>query len=495
MGKDFKTKLDAIFYPESIAIVGASNKFAKWGSFLTAHTLGGGYLGRIFPINPKEKEIFGREVYRSLKDIPGPVDLAYICTPVDSVYSVIKECIEKRVKGIVVITSGFSETGADGSAKEKEIVGLVEEARIPMVGPNTMGVMCTQKKLYSTGAPIYPKRGAVSFVSQSGNLGVQMIEWAEMQSIGMSKFVGSGNEGSLKKEDYLAYFGNDDDTEVILLYVEGLERGDSFFDVISDVTKRKPVIALKGGRTDEGGAAAASHTGSMASNNVILRSAFRQLGVIEVGTPADMLDISMAFDNLPLPRGDRVGIVTLGGGWGVITCDELVENGLNIATLGPDVIEALDKILPPFWSRGNPVDLVGQINPEVYKRSVEEVTRSEDVDAVICLGIVGISNAGLRSFSISAKMADLDNQEYTIRKAEYKLQDIEREFLDKVNELMNEYEKPILNVSLSAEGKRVRFQSKTGYSEVVYATPEKAVMSLVAMHNYYRYLKNHGYME
>jgi acyl-CoA synthetase (NDP forming) len=494
MGDAFKRKLDAIFYPESIAIVGASNKFAKWGSFLTAHTLGGGYLGKVFPINPNEKEIFGRMVYKSLKDVPEPIDLAFVCTPVNTVYDVVRECIEKKVRGIVVITSGFSETGAEGAGREREIVRLVEEARIPMVGPNTMGVMCTQKKLYSTGAPIYPQRGSISFVSQSGNLGVQMIEWAEMQSIGMSKFVGSGNEGSLTKEDYLAYFGNDEDTKVILLYVEGLEQGSRFFDVLSEVTKKKPVIALKGGRTDEGGVAAASHTGAMASNNIVLRSAFRQLGVIEVRTPADMLDISMAFDNLPLPRGDRVGIVTLGGGWGVITCDELVESGLKLANLGQDVIEALDVILPPFWSRGNPVDLVGQINPELYKRSVEEVTKSGDVDAVICLGIVGVSNAGLRSFSISAKMADLDNQEYTIRKAEYKLQDIEREFLDKVNELMNEYKKPILNVSLSAEGKRLRFQSKTGYSEVVYATPEKAVMSLVAMRDYYRYLKNHGYI-
>jgi len=495
MAQEFKRKLDPVFYPESIAIVGASNKFAKWGSFLMSHTIGGGYLGKIFPVNPREEMIFERKVYKRLRDIPEPVDLVYICTPVDTVPEVIRDCLEKKVRGIVAITSGFSETGSDGANKEREIVKLVEEAEIPMVGPNTMGIMCTQKRLYSTGAPIYPSRGNISFVSQSGNVGTQMLEWAESHAIGMSKFIGSGNEASLGKEDYLAYLGDDDDTRVILIYVEGFEEGERFLKIASEVSRKKPIIALKGGRTDAGGKAAASHTGSMASNSTVLRSAFKQVGIIEVQTPTDLVDVSMAFSNLPLPKGDRVGIVTMGGGWGVITCDELVEKGLRVARLGPEVIEALNTILPPFWSHGNPVDLVGQINPEIYLRSVEEVTKSGDVDAVICLGIVGVSYQGLRSFAMSAKAAALDNQEYTIRKAEEKLQSIEREFLDKVNELMSEYQKPILNVSLAADGKRIRFQAKTGYSEVVYTTPEKAVMSLVAMYHYYQYLKRHGIVE
>jgi acyl-CoA synthetase (NDP forming) len=341
-------------------------------------------------------------------------------------------------------------------------------------------------------------------MSQSGNLGNQMLEWAEMHSVGMGKFVGSGNEAILKKSDYLRYFANDPDTKVILLYMEGVEEGEEFLKIARDTTKSKPIVALKGGRTEEGGIAARSHTGSLAGNSEIMTSAFRQAGVIEAMTPTDMLDFSMALDNLPLPKGDRIGIITLGGGWGVVTSDNIIEHGLTIAKLGKKVISKLDKILPPFWSKRNPVDLVGQINPEAYVQSVEAVTSSNDVDAVICLGIVGVSSMGIRSFAASATAADLDNLEYALRQAQGRLAQIERNFLDKVNErnfldkvneLMNEYKKPIINVSLYAGGRRERYQSRTGYSEVVYTTPEKAVQSLAVMYEYYKYLMGHGITE
>jgi hypothetical protein len=226
-----------------------------------------------------------------------------------------------------------------------------------------------------------------------------------------------------------------------------------------------------------------------------MTSAFRQAGVIEAVTPTDMLDFSMALDNLPLPKGDRIGVITLGGGWGVVTSDNIIEQGLTVARLGKKVINKLDKILPPFWSKRNPVDLVGQINPEAYVQSVEAVTSSSDVDAVICLGIVGVSSMGIRSFAASATAADLDNIEYALRQAQGRLAHIERNFLDKVNELMNEYKKPIINVSLYAGGRRERYQSRTGYSEVVYTTPEKAVQSLAVMYEYYKYLAGHGITE
>ncbi|MBN1571984.1 MAG: CoA-binding protein [Deltaproteobacteria bacterium] len=495
MKDGFKTKLDPIFYPESVAIIGASNNFAKWGSFITAHMIVGGYLGKIYPINPKKDTIYGRKAYKNIADVPGKVDLAIITTPAKTVFNVVKECIEKKVGGIVVVTSGFSETDEEGIKFERELAELLEKAKIPMVGPNTMGVMCTQKRLFSIGAPLYPHRGDISFMSQSGNLGNQMLEWAEMHSVGMGKFVGSGNEALLKKSDFLRYFKDDPDTKVILLYVEGVEEGEKFLEIAQETTKRKPIVALKGGRTEAGGVAARSHTGSLAGDSEIITSAFRQAGIIEARTPTDMLDYSMALDNLPLPKGDRVGIITLGGGWGVVTSDNVVECGLTVAKLGKKVIDKLDKILPPFWSKRNPVDLVGQINPEAYVQSVEAVTSSDDVDAVICLGIVGVSSMGIRSFAASATAADLDNIEYAIRQAQGRLASIERSFLDKVNELMNEYKKPIINVSLYAGGRRERYQSRTGYSEVVYSTPEKAVQSLAAMYEYYKYLSGHGITE
>ncbi len=495
MAKSFTTDLNSIFYPESVAVIGASNHFAKWGSFVMSHMLSGGYQGKVFPINPKEKEIYGKKVYTKIAAVPDRVDLAVITTPASTVLDVVKQCIEKRVGGMVVVTSGFSEIGREGKLIERDLIDLVSSARVPMVGPNTMGVMCTQKKLFALGAPLFPRRGDISFISQSGNIGNQMLEWAEEHSIGMSKFVGSGNEGVIRKDHYLEYFGEDPDTKVILVYLEGIADGHRFLEVAEKTTVKKPIIALKGGRTEAGGEAAQSHTGSMAGNSAIFTSAFRQTGVIEARNPTDMLDYSMALANLPLPRGNRVGVITFGGGWGVVTCDAIVEQGMTVARLGQDVIEKLDKVLPPFWSRRNPVDLVGQINPEAFLESVRHVTSSPDVDAVICLGIVGVSNMGIRSFTASATAADLDNIEYAVRKARDKLFTIERGFLNEVNDIMNQTHKPVINVSLYAGGTRERFQSRTGYSEVVYTTPEKAVESLVSMYHYYLHLKGRKLVE
>jgi acyl-CoA synthetase (NDP forming) len=495
MTKNFTTQLNSIFYPESVAVIGASNKFAKWGSFIMSHMLSGGYLGRIYPINPKEKEIYGRKVYTKIAAVPEKVDLAVITTPVDTILDVVKQCIEKQVGSMVVVTSGFSETGAQGKQIERDLIDLAESSQIPTVGPNTMGVMCTQKKLFALGVPIYPRRGDISFISQSGNIGNQMLEWAEEHGIGMSKFVGSGNEGVIKKDHYLEYLAEDPDTKVILVYLEGIADGHRFLEVAERTSVKKPIIALKGGRTEAGGEAARSHTGSMAGNSAIFTSAFLQTGIIEARNPTDMLDYSMALANLPLPRGNRVGVITFGGGWGVVASDALVEQGMTIATLGRDVIEKLDKVLPAFWSRRNPVDLVGQINPEAFLESVKVVSNSPDVDAVVCLGIVGVSNLGIRSFTASATAADLDNIEYAVRKARDKLFTIERGFLNEVNDIMNQTNKPIINVSFYATSSRERFQSRTGYSEVVYPTPEKAVESLVAMYHYYLHLKGHGLAE
>jgi acyl-CoA synthetase (NDP forming) len=495
MAKNFTTQLNSVFYPESVAVIGASNKFAKWGSFIMSHMLAGGYQGRVYPINPKEKEVYGKKVYTKIAAVPEKVDLAVITTPADTILDVVKQCIEKRVGGMIVITSGFSEIGDEGKQIERDLIELVSAAQIPMVGPNTMGVMCTQQKLFALGVPIYPRRGDISFISQSGNIGNQMLEWAEEHGIGMSKFVGSGNESIIRKDHYLEYFAEDPDTKVILVYLEGIADGHRFLEVAEKTSVKKPIIALKGGRTEAGGEAARSHTGSMAGNSAIFTSAFRQSGIIEARTPTDMLDYSMSLANLPLPKGNRVGVITFGGGWGVVACDALVEQGMSIATLGRDVIDKLDKVLPAFWSRRNPVDLVGQINPEAFLESVKVVTNSPDVDAVICLGIVGVSNLGIRSFTASATAADLDNIEYAVRKARDKLFTIERGFLNEVNDIMNQTRKPIINVSFYATSTRERFQSRTGYSEVVYPTPEKAVESLVAMYHYYLHLKGHGVVE
>ena len=492
---DYKNVLDAIFYPESVAIIGASNSFNKWGSFITAHLIVGGYMGQVYPVNPKEEKIFGRNVYKKIGDVPGKVDLAVVATPAKVVPDVVKECIEKKVKSLVIVTSGFSETGDDGKRLEEELAQMINKAGIPMVGPNTMGALCTQKRLFTVGSPIFPRKGSISFVTQSGNLGVQMLEWAENNSVGISKMVGSGNEACIAKEHYIEYLAQDKDTRVIMLYLEGVDDGSHFLEAAKKATLKKPIIALKGGRTAAGGRAAHSHTGSMAGDSAVMTSVFRQSGIIEAKNASDMYDLSMAFDSLPLPRGDRVGIITLGGGWGVLTTDALVEQGLCLATLDDSVIEKLDTLLPPFWSRSNPIDLVGQVIPDVYMEAVQIVTECSGVDAVICLGMIGISNIGIRTLLSSAAASDMDNIEYYVREAQEKYQQIEQDILSRFNELMNQLKKPIINVSLYSGRRRAGLRLKSGYSEVIYTTPEKAVQSLVAMYNYYKVLKGHGVVE
>ena len=280
-----------------------------------------------------------------------------------------------------------------------------------------------------------------------------------------------------------------------MLYLEGVDDGIHFLEAAKKATLKKPIIALKGGRTDAGGKAAHSHTGSMAGDSTVMTSVFRQSGIIEAKSASDLYDLSMAFDNLPLPKGDRVGIVTLGGGWGVLTTDALVEQGLRLATLDNSVIERLDKLLPPFWSRSNPIDLVGQILPDVYIEAVQVVAESKNVDAVICLGMIGVSNVGVRTFLSSAAASDMDNIEYYVRQTQERYQQTEQDILTRFNELMNQLKKPIINVSLYSGRRRASLRLKAGYSEVVYTTPEKAVQSLVAMYNYHMFLKGHGIEE
>ncbi len=480
--------LDAVFDPKSVAVIGASSTFGKWGQIILSNIVAGKFQGKIFPVNPKEKIICGLPVYKHIYDITEPVDLAFITTPAKTIPGILKECGKKRIKGVVLITSGFSETDEAGKKLERQVVDICREENVTLVGPNTMGIICPYAGLFATGTHTRPRKGSVAFVSQSGNLGNQLIHWAEQQGIGVSVFVGSGNEAALACTDYLEYLERDPHTNIIILYIESVGDGRHFLDVAKRINRKKPVIVLKGGKTKAGRTAAASHTGSMSGEHSAFRAACRQAGVLDVRFPTELLDLSAGFSSLPLPKGNRIGIVTLGGGWGVVTADECNQRGLIIPDIPESIIETIGKYLPPFWSRGNPVDLVGSRDLDVPLVAVEELLKWDGIDAVISLGIVGRFEY-VRLLTQSTREVDKAVSSEFLDQMETFSQEYEKTYIAKIVELMEAYEKPVIGVSLANTGEGVvRPVDGRRYSGVFYQTPENAVNVIARMVTYNRFV-------
>jgi acyl-CoA synthetase (NDP forming) len=484
--------LDRLFYPETIAVVGATETKLKWSSMVLSNILEGGFKGRVYPVSPNRDIVYGLKAYKSLVEIPEPVDLAYVATPASTVMGILEECVEKGIANIVIISSGFSEAGGDGVAMEKHLALYAQKHGLNVVGPNTMGLSNINWKLNGTGAHPRPQPGRISIIAQSGNVGNQIMLWAEIQGFGIGKFVGSGNEAVLKVEDYLEYFNADKDTSVILMYLEGVDDGRKFLDIAKNTSIKKPVIALKAGRTAGGSKAASSHTGAMAGSFQIFESVMRQTGIMMAMNPTELLELSAAFDGYPLPKGNRVGIVTLGGGWGVITADECEERGLVLPPLPEDIKQKLDKKLPPFWSRANPVDLVGQPDVQLYIEAIEVMVASEAFDAVIVLGLIGSAKFGVRPLQAAHRMGFITDQEidFFVKGTAF----VEKMILDTIVKMMNTYDKPIYPVSLAAfpEDETIIAPEGSKYKVIVYKTPEMAVLCLSKQYLYSRYLQTRG---
>ena len=487
MAKD----LDKIFKPESIAMVGASNVPAKWGSFLLINLLAGGFpRENIYPINPREEKIHGLPAYASLSDLPVVCDLAIITTPAGIVGNILEECAEKGVKNIIVISSNFSEVGEEGLRLERELVDIARKHDLTVVGPNTMGIVSTRQKIFAVGAPVQLHPGGISFISQSGNVGANMLGWTMNQGIGFGKFVGSGNEALLQAADYIDYFGDDEETDLILAYLEGVDNGRDFIDVVSRISLKKPIIVLKSGRTEEGGRAAMSHTGSMAGSDRIYNAAFTQSGAIRVDTSQDMLDLAKSFERLPLPRGDRLGIITLGGGWGVLATDATAMAGLKLAELDEGVTAVCDELLPPFWSHGNPIDLVGNIYMDTHLAILEAMAKSPQIDAMVVLGSLGTGTIIGLNVLVSQNLV-MEMSEDAMKSFFTELKGRNIRLLSRAKELMSTYSKPIVFVEMQFIGEESLRDLEAGET-VIFTAPEKAAFILSKMLQYRRFLERKG---
>jgi acyl-CoA synthetase (NDP forming) len=478
-----------LFTPKSIAFVGASSQLGKWGQMLPVNTIGGGYQGRVYLVNPKGGTIMGQSVYTSLDRIPEAVDLVVVTIPAEKVIDLMPQCRAKKVSYMVLITSGFGETGSNGKKLEQEVAMAARRAGVLILGPNTMGIANPHISLYCTGSTVAPLAGGTAMVSQSGNMGTQLLAFAEQQGIGIRGFSGSGNEAMITIEDYLEGFEVDELTRTVILYVESLKNTRRFLQCARRITRQKPIVLLKGGQTTIGKKAAASHTGALMSDTRVFNAMCRQTGIVKVEKPMELLDLAAAFSSLPLPKGPRVAIVTLGGGWGVVTADLCQSHHLQIPDLDSQVIEALDKLLPPYWSRANPVDLVGELDHDLPVKSLEALMAWQGCDAVINLGILG-RRIFLQRLSKATLRSDPNVDQVLLNQIKTVMDEFEQNYIRHITVLMEKYQKPVIGVHLLTDGLEKTLYRVPGskYKGVFYQTPERAVYALSKMVAYRKYL-------
>jgi succinyl-CoA synthetase alpha subunit len=382
--------LEALFNPRSVAIIGATNNRNKWG-FSTFSSILDGFGGKIYPVNNIVDEVLGHKTFRRVMDIPEPVDLAVFVIPALNVPLVMEDCVAKGVKAAIIISAGFVETGEEGKRLQDEVVRIAQKGKIRFVGPNCMGLWSASSNLRAFMSPMLVREGPLAFVSQGGNIGGAVVTSAYQRGVGFRQYVSCGAAADIQIEDYIEYFGEDPEVKVILAYIEGLNDGRRFIEKVRRVTSRKPVIALKPGKTDAAVKAIRSHSGALSGSNVVYNTAFQKAGVLRVETEEELLDVALGFLTQPLPEGRNVAIITPGGSYGVICADACANEGLNVIKLPEETISALDKMFPPRWSHGNPVDPAGDRNFIAYLTAPEKLLKLNEVDSLIFMGFGGFS--------------------------------------------------------------------------------------------------------
>ncbi|HEY1325860.1 MAG TPA: acetate--CoA ligase family protein [Casimicrobiaceae bacterium] len=373
--------MNRIMKPDAVAVIGASNEDGKIGNSVMKNLINGGYQGRIYPIHPSAAEILGHKAYKSVKDVPGEIDVAVFAIPAKFVAQALTEVGEKRIPGAVLIPSGFAETGNVQGQKEIQEIGRKYNVRL--MGPNIYGFYYTWKNLCATFCTAYDIKGHAALSSQSGGIGMAIIGFSRSAKMGVSAIVGLGNKSDIDEDDLLTFFEQDDNTHIIVQHLEDLKDGRAFAEVAKRVSKKKPVIVLKAGRTSLGARAAASHTAALAGNDKIYDDVLKQAGVIRAMGLRDMLEYARALPVLPTPKGENVVIITGAGGSGVLLSDAVVDNGLQLMPMPQDLDAAFRKFIPPFGAAGNPVDITGGEPPTTYKNTIKLGLEDPRIHALI----------------------------------------------------------------------------------------------------------------
>jgi acetyl coenzyme A synthetase (ADP forming)-like protein len=374
-------QMNRIMKPDAVAVIGASAETGKIGNSVMKNLINGGYQGAIYPIHPSATEIMGKKAYKSVKDVPGVIDVAVFAIPAKFVAQALVECGEKKIPGAVLIPSGFAETG--NVAGQEEVVAVARKYDIRLMGPNIYGFYYTPKNLCATFCTAYDVKGTTALSSQSGGIGMAIIGFSRSAKMGVSAIVGLGNKADIDEDDLLTFFEQDDNTQIICQHLEDLKDGRAFAEVAKRVSKKKPVVVLKAGRTSMGARAASSHTGALAGNDKIYDDVFKQSGVIRARSLRDMLDFARGIPLLPTPKGNNVVIITGAGGSGVLLSDACVDNQLTLMAMPPDLDAAFRKFIPPFGAAGNPIDITGGEPPTTYQNTVRLGLEDQRIHALI----------------------------------------------------------------------------------------------------------------
>jgi acetyl coenzyme A synthetase (ADP forming)-like protein len=444
--------LNELMAPKSIAVVGASRTPGKVGHEILANLLNGGFQGKLLPIALQAGEILGLRCHKSLRDTGEKIDLGIIAVPVPAVKAAVEECIEAGAKALVVITAGFKEVGPQGLEMENQIAKICRARQVRMLGPNCIGVVNPQHQMNATFAPVLPPRGSISIISQSGALCVALLDWAAGRKLGLGKVVSLGNKADLNETDFLQAFAEDPDTRVIMGYLESIQDGRRFLEVAEETAHLKPVILLKSGVTESGAKAASSHTGSLAGADMAYGAAFLRAGVIRAPHLETLFDHAQAFAGQPLPAGNRLTILTNAGGVGILAADAAEPAGFRLAAPTAGALKKLQGLLPASAAFGNPVDVIGDAEPDRFVGAFEVMQQDDNTDAILFL--VTPQNM-TRPLELAQKLAKAHRGA-----------------------------KPLLTAFIGGEAVRQAVDFLSGAGIPNYNSPERAVHTLKAMLDY-----------
>jgi len=449
--------LNNFFNPKSIAVIGASKTPGKVGHDILKNIIQYGYDGAVYPINPAADEILDRKAYPSLQDVPDKIDLAIVVIPSKNVLDVIGQCGAKGIDSAIVITAGFRESGIEGSKLETELINKAREAGVRFIGPNCLGMIDTHSKINASFAAGMPAKGNIGFFSQSGALCLAILDRALPDEIGFSKFISMGNKADISDIDIMIALAEDENTKVILGYIEGVGDGRRFMEVAAEVSRKKPVIILKSGITSAGAKAASSHTGALAGREAAFDSAFKQSGVIRVDTINELFNYAVAFASQPLPKGPNIAIITNSGGPGILAADACDKAGLQLIPLHKELVDELRTFLPPVASFYNPIDILGDAGADRYEKALNTALKDERMNGIMVLltptATVDVDATAMAIVNISRLI-----------------------------------DRPILTSFMGKKTVGTAIKTLTKYGVPNYSYPEEAVSSINAMYRYHLWI-------
>ncbi len=446
--------LEGFFKPNAVAIVGASAAPGKLGFTVLANVIESGFRGNIYPINPKAPSISGYKAYPSVLDLPEVPDLAVVVIPYNHVPNALRDCGEKGIKSVVVISAGFREASVEGAEREKEVIEIAKKYGIRIIGPNCLGIIDCFTPINATFAAGTPPSGNISFMSQSGALQTAILDWSLAQrDLGFSRFVSLGNKADVSEIDLMLDWVDDPKTRVILAYIEGLPKGPQFIKTAREISRHKPILVLKSGVTESGSRAVSSHTGSLAGAEKAYDAAFYQSGVLRMATLEELFNSARAFANQPLLKGDRIAIVTNAGGPGILATDTLERRGMQLARMKRETIQKLEELLPEAASAANPVDVLGDALSDRYAAAIELIALDPNVDGIICI----VTPQAMTEIVETANA---------------------------IGQLSQRIDKPILGAFMGEERAKAGEDILASYNIPNYMFPEQAARAFAAMRDY-----------